>query len=86
MEWIIELLPVFLPLIMECINRDGEEATINRLRKRPALVQWRVYRAARKSGCSRSCARDHAKEAAQFVKESNANDLLELVAEAKEQE
>lgn len=79
---ILELLPVLLPLILECFQRDGEDATVKRLRAAGPLVQWRLYRAYRGNGCSPSCARKHAREVCADLRNCSEQDLREVLQEA----
>ena len=80
MVWIdviLELLPIIIPMIQECINADGREATFERLRSRPALVQWIVFRECRKKGYNIRDSRAVARETWELL-EGSSNEDLEL--------
>jgi hypothetical protein len=83
MDILILLLPILIEIIEHCVEKYGEEAVFARIRKRGALVQWRVYAAARKNGCDRKCAIEHARDAYDALGEMTDDEIRELIAEAK---
>jgi len=82
MPILITLLPILLPLILECINKEGTEKTIVNLKRAGPLVQFRIYRAARKDGQSRPDARETAREAAEDLKDMTDDEIKFLLEEA----
>ena len=80
---LIELLPILLPILLDCINKDGETVILSRLSKKHPLATWTVYRVARKSGYTRRDAKNMAQEACNFLNEASEQDLIDLLNEAK---
>lgn len=83
MDW-IDLLLKFLPVILECINRDGESATFARLRRGGMRVQLKIWRQARKGGLRGKQARAAVQEAIAALAEMDDAELADLIIEAQE--
>jgi len=80
MSWLIELIPVFLPFIMECINNEGRENTKRNLRRPGPLVFFKINRALRKKGVP-----DHLKKADEIcdaLSKASDEDLDDLMEQA----
>lgn len=81
MPILIELLPIFLPLILECINKEGKEKTKINLRSAGPLIQFKIYRTARKNGATRCEARTAVKEAVTALRDATDDDIEFLINE-----
>jgi hypothetical protein len=81
MSWLIELLPILLPILKECIVKDGEIRTKNNLRRSGPMVQFKIYRTLRKNNVSD--AKQKAIDACNALASASENDIEELMSEAR---
>ena len=84
MDLIIEILPVLLPLIMECIRKDGADGARRNMRLAGPIVQLRIYREFVRHGYSRQQARDRAAECCRELRNATDADLQFLIDEARD--
>tara|TARA_R110000803_G_C11935475_1_gene315915 strand:+ start:486 stop:752 length:267 start_codon:yes stop_codon:yes gene_type:complete len=82
MEILILLLPMLLPLLSDCGEKDGREVLANRLRKRPGLIRHSVFLKAKENGSSRKEARQIANNAVRELANSSEEEIYELVDDA----
>lgn len=86
MEILMILLPMLLPLLADCGNSGGKKALAKKMRKRPGMVAWPTYKAARADGCSRKEARRCSAEAVEELRNASDEEIKELIAEAMDDE
>lgn len=82
MDLIIELLPVLLPLILECVRQDGVDGTRRNMRLAGPLVQLRLYRELKRHGYSNQQARERAAQCCRELRNATDADLQFLIDDA----
>lgn len=83
MEW-ISLILTYLPQILECLDRDGEEATLRRLRRLGPREEFLLWRGLAQEGVPIRERRGKMQEIRQKMAESTDQDLLGIIELAKE--
>lgn len=83
MDW-MKLIELLLPLVLECMARDGKEAVANRLHNGGPLVALRVYRALRSQGLAIREARSQTNSVMAELAATPPADLVDLFATAEE--
>jgi hypothetical protein len=84
MDWIVVLLPVLLPMLLECFNADGEEKVLKRLENPGPRVQWAIRRGLRQEGLRGKELRQATQEAVTDLREATRSELIGLIREAQE--
>jgi hypothetical protein len=80
MSWLIELLPLLLPLLKDCINKDGKQRIRENLKRPGPLMQFRVMRALKHNNVPD--AKQKAIEICNALAAANDTDIDNLLEEA----
>lgn len=81
MEWIA----ILLPILLECLDRDDDEAVKRRLMRFPARAYFPARRAFVRDGMTTREAGRAARDVVDALRDANGDDIDELIAEARGQ-
>jgi hypothetical protein len=77
-ELILQIISVMAPIIADCFEQ--EQSGVDKLRRAPLRVAWRMQRELMKAGASREEARESTREAMKEIRAATDEELREFLA------